>query len=455
MTALDGPPQRWAVVGGGALGAAAARRLRIEGADVVLLESAPTLGGLASAWQLPVPDGPPVTWDRFYHVILGTDRRVQKLLAEIGAGEVIWARSRAACYTDGRALPASSAADLVSLPFLGPVAKLRIALTVAWAALWPSGSRFDGITAARWLRRWSGRQATERLWLPLLRAKLGQCAEGASATFIWSTMRRLVMARFQGVDGDRFGHVRGGYATVLGALARDLEDRGVEVRTGVRVTAVRKVDNGLSVECAGSAPEIFDRVLVTTAAPIGARLCPDLTDDERKRLDDVEYLGVICPSLLLRRPVTGAYITYITDPAPFTGVIEMTALVDPAELGGHTLIYLPRYTSPDDPDFDAPPDELRAGFLDAFLRMYGLDESDVVSYSMAKARYVMPVPTPGYVHRVPSVVTSVPGLYLLGSAQITVGTLNVEQTLTLLEEGWPHLDRVGDRAAVLNDREVA
>ena len=52
----------------------------------------------------------------------------------------------------------------------------------------------------------------------------------------------------------------------------------------------------------------------------------------------------------------------------------------------------------------------------------------------------MPVPTPGYPQRVPPVRTSVPGLFALGSARITVGTLNVEQTLQLIEEGWPELD---------------
>jgi protoporphyrinogen oxidase len=137
--------------------------------------------------------------------------------------------------------------------------------------------------------------------------------------------------------------------------------------------------------------------------------------------------------------VTGSYITYIVDRQPFTAVIEMTALVDPAELGGHTLVYLPRYTEPDDPAFDRTDEELQAEFLDAFLRMYGLDESDVLSFAVARARYVMPVPTPGYPRRVPPVRTSVPGLFTLGSAQITVGTLNVEQTLQLLDEGWPAL----------------
>jgi protoporphyrinogen oxidase len=121
-------------------------------------------------------------------------------------------------------------------------------------------------------------------------------------------------------------------------------------------------------------------------------------------------------------------------------VIEMTALVDPSELGGHTLVYLPRYTDPGDAAFDATDADLEAQFLAPFLRMYGLEPADVISFSVAKARYVMPVPTPGYPQRVPAVRTSVPGLFTLGSAQITVGTLNVEQTLQLLDEGWPELD---------------
>jgi protoporphyrinogen oxidase len=444
-------PLRWAVVGGGMLGAAAARRLRAGGADVVLYETAPSLGGLASAWQLPVPGADPVTWDRFYHVVLGNDRRVQELLREIGTAPIVWNRSKAACYAGGRAYPASSAAELLGLPFLGPVAKLRIGLNVAWAALWSSGRRFDRITAARWLRRWSGASATEALWLPLLRAKLGRSAERASAVFIWSTMRRLVTARFQGGDGDRFGHVPGGYGAVLGALAAALAAAGVAVRLGSRVSAVRSVPGGLAV-ATGTATEVFDRVLVTTAAPLAARLCPELSAAERARLDDVEYLGVLCPSLLLRAPVTGAYITYITDAKPFTAVIEMTALVDPAELGGHTLVYLPRYTAPDDPAFDLSDEQLREEFLGAFLPMYGLRPDDVLSFTVAKARYVMPVPTPGYPERVPPVRTSVPGLFTLGSAQITVGTLNVEQTLELLDENWADLDLA---PVAVDDRGVA
>lgn len=432
---------RWAVVGGGLLGAAAARRLRADGNDVVVFEAAPSLGGLASAWNIRLDNGDTLTWDRFYHVILGTDRRVLQLVDDLQVGPVSWAKSKAACFADGRALPATSAAELLGLPFLGLSAKLRIAITVAWAGLWKSGERFDRLTAARWLRRWSGRQATERLWLPLLQAKLGHSAEAASATFIWATIRRLVTARLQGLASDRFGYVPGGYAAILDKLVARLGDEGVQVRTGCRITAVRPHDaGGLDVTVDGELGERFDRVLMTTPAPMTARLCPDLDAAELDRLSDVTYLGVLCPSVILRRPVTGAYITYITDPKPFTAVIEMTALVDPRELGGYTLVYLPRYTDPEDPAFDRTDEALRAEFLPPFLAMYRLSEDDVVGFSVARARLVLPVPTPGYRDRVPAVRTTVEGLYAVGSARILDGTLNVEQTLQLLDDAWPELD---------------
>ena len=84
--------------------------------------------------------------------------------------------------------------------------------------------------------------------------------------------------------------------------------------------------------------------------------------------------------------------------------------------------------------------------------MYGLQPDDVLSFTVARARYVMPVPTPGYPDRVPAVRTSVPGLFTLGSAQITVGTLNVEQTLELLDENWAQLDLT---PVAVDDRGVA
>jgi len=62
------------------------------------------------------------------------------------------------------------------------------------------------------------------------------------------------------------------------------------------------------------------------------------------------YESVICPTYLLRKPLAGFYVMNITDGhLPFTGVIEMTALMDRNYFDGHSLVYLPRYLAFEDP----------------------------------------------------------------------------------------------------------
>ena len=48
----------------------------------------------------------------------------------------------------------------------------------------------------------------------------------------------------------------------------------------------------------------------------------------------------------------------------------MTALVDPAEFGGRTLVYLPKYATADDPAWSKTDEEIRGEFLAALARLY-------------------------------------------------------------------------------------
>jgi protoporphyrinogen oxidase len=196
---------------------------------------------------------------------------------------------------------------------------------------------------------------------------------------------------------------------------------------------VRRAGDGLAVETAAGT-EQFDRVVVTTNAHLAADLCPDVTPAEAMRLRGVQYMGIVCASLVLRRPLAPYYLTYITDPAtPFTAVVEMTSFVDPAELGGRHLVYLPKYVAPDDALFGASDDEIRASFVPYLHQMYPeLRDDDVLAFRVSKVRRVFAVPGLGYSGRMPGTTTSVPGLFILGSAQLPFATLNVNDTLGLV-----------------------
>lgn len=437
---------RRAVVGGGLLGATVALRLAERGEQVTLLEGAPALGGLAAAWTL--GNGPgAVTWDRHYHVTLLSDTHTRALYDDLGlTDQVVWGAGKAGLLADGRLVPFSSPADYARLSVLGPVAKARIGLTVLAGALRRDGRSLEAVPVQDWLRRWSGEQATQAFWLPLLRAKLGSNADLASASFLHATIHRLFKARRAGVTADLFGVVRGGYATTLAALDARLRAAGVEVLLGARVTAVRAA-SGARVEVAvagnevaGAAQTTYDAAVVTTAAPIAARLVEGLSPAEMRRLTGVTYQGIVCASLLLRRPLSPYYLTYITDPAPFTAVVEMTALVDRAQTGGHTLVYLPRYVPSDDPWLAKDDDAVRGEFLPALQAIHpSLAASDVLAFAVSRVPFVMPVPTLGYSDRLPPVRTSVPGVALLSSAHLVNATLNVDETLALVERLLPEV----------------
>ena len=415
-----------------------AHRLVQHGHDVTLYERAKILGGLASAWSLG-----DVTWDRHYHVTLLSDSFSRSLLAELGLEEEMrWVETKTGFYTDGQLHSMSSTLEFLRFPPLDLVSKARLAGTILYASRIKNWQRLEYLPVADWLRRWSGARTFDRIWLPLLRSKLGERYKETSTAFIWASIARMYAARRTGLKKEMFGYVRGGYARVLEVLHKRLLEEGVTVELGAEVSQVSsQTPNGIMVEIAGKESVPFDQVVVTLAPPIAAKLCPDLDEEEKSRLSSVEYQGVVCASLLLKKPLAGYYVTNLTDEElPFTAVIEMTALVDPGELGGHTLVYLPKYLPADDSAFQESDEAWQDRFMAALLRMYPhLQPEDLLLFQISRERYVYALPTLGYSSRLPSQRTSIPGLHIVNSAQIVNGTPNVNETVRLAEAALPQM----------------
>jgi protoporphyrinogen oxidase len=164
-------------------------------------------------------------------------------------------------------------------------------------------------------------------------------------------------------------------------------------------------------------------------------VCKDLTNEEKITLKTFEYLGVICASVVLNESISPYYVTNITDTwVPFTGIIEMSALVDKKYLGGKALIYLPKYLSSNDSLFDASDDEIKKVFLSSLKRMYPkFSDSDIKFTGIARAKRVLALPTLNYSEHLPDIKTSMAGLYILNASHITDGTLNVNETINMAE----------------------
>lgn len=376
-------------------------------------------------------------WDRHYHVTLLSDRYLLSLLEELGLKrDIEWIQTRTGFYTDQTFYSMSNTIEFLRFPPLNLIDKLRLGGTIVYASRIKDWKRLEKVLVEKWLRRWSGHRTFEKIWLPLLRAKLGDLYKTTSAAFIWAIIARMYAARRSGLKKEMFGYVPGGYARILERFADVLTEDGVQVALSHMATAVERQADGVRIQFRNGHQETFDHVLITAAAPIAARLCHGLSTDEQERLKGIQYQGIICASLLLKEPLADFYVTNITDAwVPFTAVIEMSALVDRKHFDGHSLVYLPKYVSPDDPAFLWSDEEVKEKFLGALERMYSkFRREDVLCFRVSRVKYVLAISTLNYSGHLPPMATSIPGVHIINSCHIVNGTLNVNETVQLAEK---------------------
>lgn len=415
------------------LGMTLAHRLAEQGFQVTLLEAGPSLGGLTSAWKLG-----DVVWDRYYHVTLLSDTNLRSLIAEIGLeDEMEWVETKTGFFSGGKLYSMSNALEFLSFPPLTLIEKIRLGGTIFYASKIKNWKRLEKISVGDWLRKWSGAGTFSKIWEPLLRCKLGEAYKTTSAAFIWAHINRMYKARRTGLKKEMFGYVKGGYARVLDRYTEVLKDLGVEIVCNAAVQqAEAKPDGQIEVSLANGESHTFDNVVFSIPSPHIAKACPQLTADERKRFEGIDYLGIVCASVLLKKPISEYYVTNITDGwVPLTAVIEMTTIVDREEMGGNSLVYLPKYLAPGDETFQLADDEIEERFLSALEKMYDhFSRNDVLAFRVSRTRTVMALPTLEYSDCLPPMQTSVPGIFAINSAHIVKGNLNVNETIEIAED---------------------
>ncbi len=411
-----------------------ALRMAKQGHDVTLIEAAPVLGGLASVWNLG-----DIVWDRHYHVTLLSDSRLRNLISELDLEDKMkWVETKTGFYTGGKFYSMSDTKEFLSFPPLNLFEKLRLGGTIFLASKIKNWKRLEKITVEKWLRRWSGNSVFQKIWEPLLKCKLGEAYKKTAASFIWAHTSRMYKARRTGLKKEMFGYVEGGYRTIIEKMEQDLVKLGVTIKTACPTSKVEKQNDGrFNVEFVGDEPAAeFDRVIMTTPNAILERTCVDLSAEEKSKFSDIDYLGIVCASLLLKKPLSVYYVTNLTDDwVPMTAVIEMTTIVDPKELGGNSLVYLPKYVPAEHEMFGKTDDEVKESFLSALERMYpDFTRDDVLAFEISRVRNVMAIPTLRYSEKLPKQNTSVEGLYIVNSSYILKGNLNVNESITIAEE---------------------
>ena len=453
MNPSSSSPKKIAVVGGGITGIVAAMRLaQSNDFHVTLFEGAERLGGLSTFYRWE-----DVTWDRYYHVILSTDSVLLQLVRELDLEDrLFWRDTRTGFFGDNRLVSMSSTTDFVRFPFMSLWQKFRMGLGIIYCSRIRNAAKLDRIYAREWLTRIFGRRVYESIWEPLLRSKLGAAREKTSAAFIWATICRLYGARQNSGSSkkEQMGHVRGGYHTFLAAAERRLVELGVELKKGTPVEKILLRSEGASLSASadrpstgiqrfslqtGSQDQDFDKVLLTVDCPTVLKLVDGIVDTEQtywRNLKAVDYLGVVCLFLVLKRQLSPYYVINLLDKTlPFTGIIEATNVVSPADTGGKHIVYLPKYVTRNDPIKSKSDEEIKSIFIDRLRAVYPhLDDRDILHSKVFRAEYVQPLQEIDFLARAGGMTTPIDGIYIVNTSMIHNSTLNNNAAVNLAEK---------------------
>ncbi len=412
---------RVAIVGGGIMGITLAYYLSKQAIEVDVYEASPTLGGLAG--PLTLPDGTDV--DRFYHAILASDAKLNELCAELGiADQMRFHETRTGFYHDGQIYSMNNIVEFLKFPPLGWIDRFRLGLTVLAAQRVRDWRDLESVSVEEWLLKLSGRTTYDNIWRPMLKAKFDGSFDDVPATWIWSRLVRVKSTRQGASQKEGAGHIIGGYITLIKAMAARIEAAGGRIHLSTPVQEIC-IDAGpdaqrtTGVRLAGGV-EHFDAVVATAQVPIFRRMIPAAAKDYQNYLAETEYLGIVCPLLVLDRPLTGYWTLNITDDrVPFTGVIETTAYIEPKYVGGHHLVYLPKYVAPGSDLIAKSDEEIKAMWMDNLRTMLpDFDMAAVRYFQVHRERFVEPLHGLNSIDQIPAVQTPVESLFLVTTAQI-------------------------------------
>ena len=319
-------------------GLGAAERSLEAGRRVVLVEAAPTVGGLARAITV---GGEPI--EPYYHHIFPQDHETRELIDRLGMTDRLeWRKAPMAVMDHGRVAPVRQPARRPPLPR---------AVAAASGSGWRSASAYQlvrrdrrrmdatpvGVDGPRWFGRGAYRHA-------LAAAPAGE---------VRRRRRRHRDGLARGADPPAGGRAQGRrrQARLPARQPRNPGDR-LRRRTsrraawrcgpGTRATALERTARRLD------RPDRDGRRRRRAAHDVGRRLpqrarsssrLVELPPAYKAAIDAIDYRGIVCALLELDRPLSGYYWTNVTDRLGLgcVGIIEHTNFIPAERYGGRSL----------------------------------------------------------------------------------------------------------------------
>ena len=421
------------VVGGGIAGAAAAAVLAERGVATTLLEREPVLGGRAGGFPLTLATGETVQMERGFHAFFLQYHNLRRLLRRISPDlsllapladyPILGADGARLSFTG---LPRRAPWNLIALTRRSPALTLRalrrVDLRQALAMLafdqFHTYRRRDAQSAAAYLDGLRFPPPARRLLFDVFAHSFFNPERGMSAAEL------LMMFHFYflgNAEGLLFDVARAPFSTAIWQpMRRYLEGRGVRVRTGAAVRAVRRAHRRWEVTAGPGERATGDALVLALDVPGLQRLLPDTPFRGGPWAAQVGALQVTLPfavwRLWLDRPTAPGR-------APFAGTAGFPLLDNIslfhrfedesrawADAHRGAVVELHAYAVP----ADTPEEQLKRAMLRGLHQLYPETRAAQVLADAFLLRRDCPAFAPGSYAARPGVATPHPGVYLAG-----------------------------------------
>ena len=404
---------RIAVIGGGLMGMALAYYLSESSHEITVLEQSAQVGGHHGTLKLDID----LSVGRFQHYILPGDRALLDLIKQLGlADDLQYFPAHSGFIHNGDIHPMKTVWDFLTFAPLRRRDRLRMGHTILQARLAGNWRALDGIPVKEWLIDVGGENNFNLIWSPLLEAKFDNEFDNVPATFIWSWLNRMSATRSGLQMKATISHLRHGPAALIDALASRITARGGSIITNTRVREIEIQDGQLGRLRAHTGVLEFDMVIGAVPTPDFSRLLLSADGRYLQQLEESRYLGLVCPALVLDRPLSNYWTLNLTDPSsPFASIVETPHPLDPR----YHIVYLPKYTASGN-DWMGVSDET---ILDAWLlrlrQIYpGFRPEHIIHQAVSRSRYVDPLHALHAADNLPPVLSPYTGLFLANSSQV-------------------------------------
>lgn len=404
-----------AIIGAGYGGMSAAWDLRQAGHEVVIYESADFVGGLASGFKEP-------NWkwsvEKFYHHWFASDKHMLGIIDELGLSDkVLFPRPLTVMYHDGKFYPLDSPMNALKFPGLGyGIDKIRFGLATLYLRITNNWQDLEKTTVDEWMRKAVGEKVYKLMWEPLIIGKFGEkYYKQVNMAWMWARLHARTT---------RLGTFEGGFQNFSNLFAEKLRGINVTIKLSTPVTHIQRDDATGKLELTTpDGVEKADKVLVTLAPGVVAKMVPSLPKDYLEGLLRLKSMGAVVMVLSLKHQLSkeGYYWYSIPKSAgfPFLAVVEHTNFVPAENFGGDHIVYVGDYLEPEHEYFRLTQDELLARFA-PHLKKFNpdFDLSWVKKVWLSRAAYAQPVPLVNHSKNIPAIETPIEGLYFASMSQV-------------------------------------